>query len=85
MFRYQRRSPEQWRAAAGHPIGRRLPWLVRLLNAADRSTRLSAWETSFVIDFEQRLAAWGERLSVSPKQEAILKRIEAKLKKHGAL
>jgi hypothetical protein len=79
-FRYQRRTPAQWRAAAGPPqIGKQAGWLAGVLNAAARSNRLSHWECTFTADLDVRLAEWGDRLCITPKQQAALDRIAKKL------
>jgi hypothetical protein len=77
---YQRRTPEQWRAARNGALDRRtLDWLTRVLNAADRSVILSDWESSFCLDFDERFKRYGRSIRISPKQLDVLRRIEAKL------
>jgi hypothetical protein len=81
-FRYQRRSREAWRRAAGLPDGARLVdprWLVRLLNAAAGSSRLTAFEAEFTSDLDTRFAQYGSRTWISEAQLRVLERLEAKL------
>jgi hypothetical protein len=89
-FRYQRRTPEQWRAAArdglnGELIGRRTTWLAKVLNAAANAWCLSDWQLSFCHDLDQRFARYGKSLALSDKQLSALKKIETKLRQQGCL
>ena len=54
-----------------------------LKRCLDNDDQLSEWENSFVSDFVDRLGKYGEKLNLSPKQQAVLDRIDEKLKKAG--
>ena len=80
-FVYQRRSRAEWCAAAGpKPLDpAQVSWLARVLTAAHRSCCLSNWEATFCLDVDRRLSEWGERLTLSDKQRAVLDKIAARL------
>lgn len=54
-----------------------------LARAQEEPQHLSQWEQSFVDDITDRLAEWGLRLNVSPKQWSIFERIKRKLDDSG--
>lgn len=50
-----------------------------LAGAIEQPSVLTPWETAFIADFSEKHDDWERRISVSPKQWAILERIEGKL------
>jgi hypothetical protein len=91
VFIYQRRSAQQWRAAAREgvpedcePIGNKVAWLAKLLlAAADADNLLTAWESDFIEDLTVRLKHYGPSLWLSPRQRAALRRIETRIHDWG--
>lgn len=69
-----------YRSAAKSKVNVDMRWLGDLLQEAEnREGHLTEWERSFVADIGERHAQYGDDLFVSPKQHAILIRIEGKL------
>ncbi len=54
-------------------------WLRELLDDAQHSARMSAWETDFIADMVQRFQEWGGDLRLTVKQREALERIERKV------
>jgi hypothetical protein len=50
-----------------------------ILKDAESCARLSQWEEEFCDDMRTRLLTYGDKITVSDKQEAVLLRIETKL------
>lgn len=46
---------------------------------------LSQWENDFISQFVDKLEKYGEGLKLSDKQQAVLDRIEMKLRQEGAI
>lgn len=53
---------------------KRLDWILIKMQDID----LTPWEDSFIADMVERRERYGDRISVSEKQEEILERIAAK-------
>lgn len=53
--------------------------LQELLSDAEKCARLSNWEESFLDDFRERIADYGDRVRISDKQREVLNRIEGKV------
>jgi len=51
-------------------------WLTDFLTLTDNNPKLSQWERNFVNDQKTRFEEKGAAMSLSPKQMAILRRIE---------
>ena len=62
------------------PIGaKRQAELMELLRDANECPRLSEWEEDFIASIQKKLDPYGERATLSDKQEAVLERIEKKV------
>jgi hypothetical protein len=75
-------SPSGNSAAAGADAER----LNEILEAALKSAKagqLTTWETDFIQNVADRFHRYGKRIYVSPKQWAVLDRLEAKLRMQG--
>jgi hypothetical protein len=61
------------------PVGKAIVRLTVILDAADRSTRLGDWQIGFCDDLRNRVAQYGERLILSPRQRDCLAKIAERL------
>ncbi len=59
--------------------GNELDRVMELLDNAETATRLSDWEQEFCNSLRDRVLQYKERTRISPKQWAIIERIETKL------
>jgi len=53
--------------------------LKEILSDAESCARLTDWEETFCDDLRTRMLAYGDRMRLSDKQEAVVMRIEAKV------
>ena len=53
--------------------------IKELVEDAKACPRLTQWEEEFLEDMRHKVDIWGEDIELSEKQEAILRRIEAKV------
>lgn len=54
-------------------------WLDDLFTLTDNNPKINAWERKFLDDQKERYEEQGAAMSLSPKQRAILMKIEEKL------
>lgn len=61
-----------------------IKWLEDFFAMCDtNSSKLSSWETNFVRDQKERYEEHGAAMSLSPKQRAVLTKIEDKINGGG--
>lgn len=60
-------------------VGEQLDYVQELLQDADASEGLSEWEITFCDSLRDRIQQYGARTRISPKQWAVMERIEQKL------
>ncbi len=68
---------------AEHVSKRLLARILEVTKDAEKSARLTEWETKFIADLGARAEQWRGSMAISPRQLEAFERIEAKLYEVG--